>query len=224
MKLRSEYKITLADGATLAGDSIVAAAREALQVPSDSLWSDSELFTTHTTMFATPHIGLTNDYLMEWSNYQSILEDMGREYPGDVSPETFGHWTYARFVCIKVRVVDAEGYITAAFVDALEIQAHLTNNYPIWDEDQYLSLQHEIETEDIEEFATDNDIPVKALYEVMDTEGVYYHLGEGWDIGEEELLAKVRAHASTWDAHYSSAMGHYPEDCYYCERSEGLKV
>ena len=196
MKLR-EYELKLVDDGRLSDDEIIEQAKDALTAPSDSWWYDDELFKTHTMMFATPDIKLTDDYLIGWSNYVSILRDMEKHYPDDVSAETFGHWTYSTFACIKVRVLDDDGYITAAFVEAVEIAEHLASVYPAWDEEHWMGLEGEAEDEHVAMFARDNDISMDVLQDVMYENVCYYHLNDGWDMPEDELLELVRAHELT---------------------------
>jgi len=195
MKLRLRgYELKLIDDGRLSNDKIIEQAKDALTVPSDSMWHDDELFSTHTMMFATPDIKLTDEYLMGWSNYIRILEDLTEHYPNDVSGETFGHWTYSTFACIKVRVLDDDGYITAAFVEAAEIVENLASVYPVWDEDHWMVLEGDAEDKHVEMFAKDNDISMDALADVMNKNECYYHLNDGWDMPEDELLELVRAH------------------------------
>jgi hypothetical protein len=191
MKLR-ECELKLVDDGRLSNDKIIEQAKDALTMPSDSMWHDDELFSTHTMMFATPDIKLTDEYLMGWSNYIKILEGLAEHYPNDVSAETFGHWTYSTFACIKVRVLDDDGYITAAFIEAVEIEEWLTSVYPAWDEDHWVSLENDAEEEHVAMFAKYNGITMDALSHVMHENECYYHLNEGWDMPEDELLALVR--------------------------------
>jgi hypothetical protein len=191
MKLR-EYELKIVDGGTLSDDKIIELAKEGLTVPSDSWWHDEELFKTHTMMFAVPDIKLTDEYLMDWSNYIKILESLAEHYPNDVSAETFGHWTYSTFACIKVRVLDDDGYITAAFVEAVEIAEHLASVYPAWDEDHWMALENDAEEEYVARFAEGNGVTMDALSYVMHENECYYHLNDGWDMPEDELLALVR--------------------------------
>ena len=202
-------------------DTVIESAEEALQHPSDSAWHDDELWNTHTMMFSTPDIELTDEYLEGWSNYQTILKALSEAYPDDVSDCTFGSWTYSRFMAIKIRVVDAEGFITPAFCEALEIAYDLEHNNHLYDEGHYMDLQAEAETAQVKVFAEDNKLSLEHLEQAMEELDVRYDLHEGWyDIEEDELIAKTRELSSTWEAHYYSGAGHYPEHCHYCARAE----
>lgn len=206
-------------------DTIIERADEALEHPADSAWSDGDLWNTHTMMFSTPDIELTDDYLEGWSNYRTILKALSEAYPDDVSDCTFGHWTYSRFMAIKIRVVDAEGVITPAFCEAVEIAYDLEHNNHLYDEGDYMDLKDEAELEHVKIFANDNDLTLDSLLEAMSDLNVYFDLHEGWyDVDEEALIALAREKASTWEAHYYSGEGHSPEQCYYCARAEEVAV
>ena len=202
-------------------DTILERAESALEHPEDSAWRDEELWVTHTMLFATPDIKLTDDYLEGWSNYRTILKALSEAYPDDVSDATFGSWTYSRFMAIKIRVIDDAGYVTPAFAEALEIEYDLENNNHLYDEGHYMDLQAEIESQHVEQFARDNDVALDRLWEAMNELDVRYDLHEGWyGVDEDELIAKARELSSTWEAHYYSGQGHYPEHCHYCERAQ----
>ena len=206
-------------------DTILERAEEALEHPADSAWRDDELWNTHTMMFATPDIELTDDYLEDWSNYRSILKALSDAYPGDVEDATFGHWTYSRFMAVKIRVVDADGYITPAFCEAVEIAYDLEHNNYLYDEDDYMELRDEAEARAVAVFAEDNDVQLDYLWEAMNELDARYDLHEGWyDVDTDALIAKAREISSTWEAHYNSGQGHYPEQCYYCARAEEVAV
>jgi len=202
-------------------DHVIDTAYEALEHPADSAWSDDELWSTHTMMFATPDISLTDDYLSDWSNYRSILRDLGRAYPDDVEDASFGHWTYSRFCAVKIRVIDAKGYVTPAFIEALEIARDLEHNH-LYDEQDCIELEYQIAEEHVATFARDNNLQLDALQKVMGDKQIQYTVHDGWDGVEddEKLIALTREESSTWDAHYNAGEGHYPEHCYYCARAE----
>lgn len=139
-------------------EDIVSAARDALTRPGDSAWWDDELFVTHTMMFSTPDPNLTDDYTIGTSNYRSILRDMAPAYarfPGAISDASFGHWTYSRFVCVKVRVCYSDGQIHPAFVDAFTIATQLECDYPIHDESDHSELEFEINESAMDQFIAD---------------------------------------------------------------------
>ena len=128
-------------------DALIAAATSALERPSDSGWWDDDLFSTHTLMFATPDWSLTDEYIVGQANYRAILEDMSSAYarhPGAVESATFGHWTYSRYQCIKVRVCYADGTIHPAFVDAYAIAQGLERDYPLYSDETHSELELEV--------------------------------------------------------------------------------
>ena len=202
-------------------ETVIERAEEALQHPADSAWRDDELWNTHTMMFSTPDIALTDDYLPDWSNYRSILKALSEAYPDDVSDCTFGHWTYSRFMAVKIRVIDADGFITPAFAEAVEIAYDLEHNNHLYDEDDYMNLQAEAEARAVAVFAEDNDVDLEYLWEAMEELDARYDMYEGWyGVDTDALIAKARELSSTWEAHYNSTMRHHPEQCYYCARAE----
>ena len=84
-----------------------------------------------------------------------------------------------------------------------------------------MNLKDEAETAQVKVFAEDNKLSLEHLEQAMEELDVRYDLHEGWyDIEEDELIAKTRELSSTWEAHYYSGAGHYPEQCYYCARAE----
>ena len=203
-------------------DTILERASEALEHPADSAWSDDELWNTHTMLFATPDIELTDDYLSDWSNYRTILKALKDAYPDDVEDASFGHWTYSRFCAVKVRVVNKKGHVTPAFCEAVEIAYDLEHNNHLYDEGDYMELLGEAENSYVEAFATDNGLEVLVLWEVMTEHDIYFSLYDGWQNldSDETLIKLVREKSSTWDAHYNSGAGHHPEQCWYCERAK----
>ena len=122
-------------------DDIAIAAEEALNRPSGSIWYDDRMYVTHTLMFA--YSPLADDIIGE-SNYRTILTALQAEFPGSDRVDTggFGHWTYAHFDAILIRVLDKRGRITPEFCRAAEI-AHALSDYPIFDESDYSSLEME---------------------------------------------------------------------------------
>lgn len=111
-------------------------AAEYLTRPSNSAWRDDELWVTHTQMFA--YSPLADDLLGE-SNYHCILAALTAEFPGDdrVQDSSFGHWTYAHFSAIRIRVLNKRGRITPEFALAAVIARGLADEYPVYDEDDY---------------------------------------------------------------------------------------
>jgi hypothetical protein len=203
-------------------DTILERASEALEHPADSAWSDDELWKTHTMLFATPDIELTDDYLADWSNYRTILKALKDAYPDDVEDSSFGHWTYSRFCAVKVRVVNKKGHVTPAFCEAMEIAHDLEHNNHLYDESDYMELLTEAEERVVETFATDNNLELSVLWEVMSEHDIYFSLYDGWQNldHDDTLINLVREKSSTWDAHYNGGAGHHPEQCWYCERAK----
>ena len=127
---------------------LLAFAGECLKMPSDSMWSDEELWRTHTLMFDTPARELTDDYLYGTVNLDVAAELLTRLYPDDVSVDYFGSWTYSRFECLRVRVIDEDNQITAAFAHAY-LLARCLEEYPLLDEELYWERENEIQYEDV---------------------------------------------------------------------------
>ena len=203
-------------------DFIVEQALDALEHPSDSAWRDRDLWATHTIVFATPDIELAGwEYGWGWSNYRSILKDLSFYYEDDVEECTFGHWTYSKFYGIKIRVIDDEGRITQAFIEALGIQKALEDGDPIWDYDDYSELETEFTANATKEFAEEHDLDLQTLHDVLDDWGTFIHYQDGLQDGdEEELVKEVSERQSTWEAHYYADEKHRPAHCYYCNKEE----
>lgn len=176
------YELTEAAEAVILSErlnesELVETAQDALQQPGDSFWRDDELWVTHALMFATPDRALTDDYLIDYSNYRSILRDLTEEFPEDVEDASFGHWTYSRFVCIKVRVLDEDGKITGGFAKAFAAGKAL-EDYFIYDEQDYMELEQEVQDEYVREWARDNDVEPDLVFEAW-WEGDIYVEGVG---------------------------------------------
>ena len=173
-------------------DAIISAAIDALTRPSDSAWYDEEMFTTHTLMFSTPDPKLTDDYMVDASNHETVGRDLSAEYPRAVDTgATFGHWTYSRFIAIKVRVIDSKGNIHPAFVDAYAIALKLRDDYPLWDDEDYSERQWQLWQSTVAEAISDakrddDEYPYRAhgAYADMVTEYLNENYGSGyWEEG-----------------------------------------
>lgn len=195
-------------------DQLIEFAEDSLQTPSDSAWFDDELFNTHTMLFATPDISLTDDYTAEWSNYRTALSLLSEAYPDDVAEATFGHWTYSKFYAVKVRV-HRDGVITPAFAEAYGLVKSL-EDYGLIDEDDWSELEREIADQHVTEWAQDNNVAPELVQQAMSELDINYCLHDGWDGDESKVLDKARELGNTWQAHYYSGETHYPEHCAYC--------
>lgn len=205
----------------LDGESIVDRATEALAHPADSGWSDKDLWKTHTLMFATPDKSLTDEYLADWSNYRSALRELSADYPNDVEEATFRHWTYSRFMAVKIRVVTDTGAITEAFVKALQLEDSLEHNH-LLDEDDFMELEDEVRTLALKEIADDIKVSYDGLIGAMNALNVYYTPGYGFDlykVTEEDLVKKARELSNMFDQHVDSGSYHDTEYCFYCVRA-----
>lgn len=184
----------VADSERLDESTLVDAARDALQAPGDSFWSDDEMWVTHTLMFATPDIELTDDYLYEYSNYRVVLAELEAAYPNDVEAATFGHWTYSRFVCIKIRVLDDAGQITGAFAKAFAITEQVAD-YPIYDEQDYMELEMECQEAEVKRWAQDAGVDADWVWEAVHDDVIYVEgVGSGF-----EIFANVTNWRESWD-------------------------
>jgi hypothetical protein len=145
----SDLMITLNSSDLVDDETLLDYARDVLEMPSDSMWWNSDMFSTHSYVFATPDPDLTDEYLMDYSNYCVAYDLLSAEFPDDVEEGSFGHWTYSRFVCIKIRVIDDEGVITPAFIRAVELVEGL-RDYPLLDDSDYLEREQKLNDEYIQ--------------------------------------------------------------------------
>lgn len=199
-------------------EKLIEFADDSLQKPNDSIWRDSDLWNTHTMLFSTPDISLTDEYSADWSNYRVALRLLSEHYPDDVSEATFGHWTYSTFYAIKIRV-HRDGVITPAFAEAYGLEQQL-EDYAVLDESDWCELEQEISDQYVTEWAKDNEVEVSLVREAMSELDIYYHIHDGWDGDEDDVLTKARELGNTWQAHYYAEQTHYAEHCFYCERAE----
>jgi hypothetical protein len=207
-------------------DRLIDLAHDALQHPSDSAWRDGDLWDTHTLMFATPDPELTDEYLSDYSNYRSVLRDLQKAYPDDVEDASFGHWTYSRFVAIKIRVIDDEGYLTPAFIEAIAITDDFEHNH-LYDEGDYMELETEAIARIARVFAEDNNLDPELIFDAMDEQGAFFYI-DGYYEGDtetliertRELMAEQEEQDSTWYAHNYGTAEHSLEHCWYCNRDK----
>ena len=189
-------------------DEVAEAASEFLVAPGDSFWHDSELWRTHTLMFGTPDITQTEDYLFDYSNYQVALDTLSEKYPGDVEDAGFGHWTYSKFVCVKVRVLDEDGRVTAAFAHAYDMVKR-AEEYPILDEQHYMELESRIQDDNVKWWAEYNNVDADAVFKAWQDDVVYVEGvgsgftilggngetdGEDWADRDQIIVDLIRAH------------------------------
>lgn len=117
-------------------DDLKAAAREALTRPSDAVFYDDRLYTTHGPVLAWAERG--DDILAE-SNYLTVLPflESAAEDEEHVLDVTVRHWAVGslRQIFVQVYEEDSETF-TAAFREAVVV-AHSLRDYPVWDEDDY---------------------------------------------------------------------------------------
>jgi len=130
-------------------ETLLSMAHDALERPSDSGWHDSELWETHTLMFSTPDWSLTDDYPIDQANYRDALEILSTAYPRSAESATFGHWTYSRFECVRVRVCYTSGEITPAFALACALIESM-RDYPLLSDETHSELLREISDSNFE--------------------------------------------------------------------------
>ena len=202
----SEQAQEIIDLERLDVDGLVQAAGQALERPSDSGWWDEELWNTHTLLFGTPDWELTEDYLWDYSNYRRILEDLQAKFPDDVEDAAFGHWTYSRFVAVKVRVLDEDGNITGAFAKAYAIGKEL-EDYPIYDEQDVLGLENECQEREVAAWAEQVGLDKGVVFEAWAEDDIYvegygseFHIGvwtmptdytQTWEEREQAMVAHI---------------------------------
>lgn len=201
----SEQAQNILDEERLGSDDMVEAAKSLLTRPSDSGWWDEELFDTHTLMFSTPDWALTEDYLWDYSNYRRILEDMQAEFPDDVEDAAFGHWTYSRFLAVKVRVLDADGNITGAFARAYAIGKAL-EDYPIYDEQDVMELESEVQERDLKDWAKEHELHVDVVFEAWSQDDIYVEgSGSSFHIGAYDVPTDYK---QDWDERQAALVAH----------------
>jgi len=217
----ADFEPKLRAGVEVDYGKVIEYAEGLLEHPADSAWRDRELWDTHTLMFAAPDIALTDDYLGDYSNYRSALRMLSEAYPEDVEDASFGHWTYSRFVAVKIRV-HRDGVITPAFTEAVGLIEAL-EDYALIDEDDYCELRDEVSEQYLKQYAEEAGVTYENLCKAMDTLDVYYEPGYGFEVSytsEEELVAEAKKLGNTWEAHYYAGETHYPEHCGYCVPEE----
>lgn len=121
-------------------DELKDAANQALSRPSNFMSGDSDLWVTHTLMFATVSWNLSDEDIVGESNYRAILRDYSEKYPEDVEDFSFSHWTYSRYNAIKVRVIDENGSVTKVFAELFSLNKQLSEEYPLYDENLHSEL------------------------------------------------------------------------------------
>jgi hypothetical protein len=175
------------------------AAEEALTRPSEASFWDDDLYVTHTLMFHTPDPQLTDEYAIGYSNYRSVLAHLRELYPKDVTEASIGHWTYSRFLCIKVKVKTKKGKLTKAFRAAYDIARGL-QDYPIFDDDDHNELASELEDAFIEAVANDYQVELDDLHQALSDDRLQvegspgdYVLTTGDYTGWEERQKNVEA-------------------------------
>lgn len=130
-------------GSSLTAEELKSVAEQALSRPRDFMSNDADLWVTHTLMFGTPSWNLSNHDIVGETNYRAVLADGLKYFPNDVENFSFGHWTYSRYNCIKVRVLDENGSVTQAFAELYEIKKFLDEQYPVYNDELYSQLAAE---------------------------------------------------------------------------------
>jgi len=200
-------------------EEVLKRAEELLTRPDNANFSDPDLWDTHALMFDTPNITMTRDYVWQYARYLEALDDLKISYPDDVSDYSFSGWGYRDNVAIKIRVIDDEGNLTPAFVEAVEIEN--TDDYGY---DRMVEIDDRFINEDLDALAKDLEVDRDVLKEVViddlqvewDNAGGFY-MPDGV---EEEIIKLCGMASSTWEAHYYAGQYHTPEFCWYCARAE----
>lgn len=176
--------------------------KDCLTMPSSYMNFDDELYSTHAVLFGTPDIELTSDYLIDYSNYEIAFRDLSAEFPGDVEKATFGHWTYSRFVCLKIRALTKSGKITGAIAAAYALIMAI-RDYPALNDEHFSELEYnewcnslarefDFRRDDFDNAVTFDDVDI-AAYDLE-----LYQGGEFW-ISEDdwsELIIAANAVAA----------------------------
>lgn len=134
--------------------------KDALTQPSDSYWHDQTLYQTHAVAFSHPYRLGGPEYLRTAVNLETALERLPEN---SASRETFGHWTYSSFDCLKVELLSSEQseqseqlQITLAAVMLYEMLLEL-DSYPVLDDDALIAAEHAISEKYFIEALEDTD-------------------------------------------------------------------
>lgn len=200
-------------------EEVLKRAEEVLTRPDNANGFDPDIWDTHAIMFDTPNITMTRDYVWEYARYLEALADLSVAYPDDVADESFAGWGYRENVGIKIRVIDDEGNLTPAFIEAVEIEN--TEDYGY---DRMVELDDRFMSEDLDALAKDLEVDRDVLKEVVvddlqlqwDNAGGFYMP----DDTEAKVIELCGMASSTWEAHYYAGQYHTPEYCWYCARAE----
>jgi hypothetical protein len=159
--------VTLPDDKTL-----LRAASEALTHPPDSAFGDPDLFVTWGLTIGTHR----DDDLIGTSNFERISADMFKVFPADAKDQMSNDWGHGWRDEMAVRVIepwaDPDDYtvrdITRAFAVIVSIATSLREQYPVYDDSDYVEREHEEEMKNKEENWRD----------------VYWRLGMDYDVDE----------------------------------------
>jgi hypothetical protein len=234
MKLSKGAKAYLGENAfaNVSQDDIIELAELALTRPSDAMFWDSDLYSTHTLgMYWAPD----SDDLIAESNYNVAYEELHNAFPGEsrIDSASVGHWTYSSFNCIKVRVINKRNRITPEFV-AFALMVISLRDYPLLDDEDYSNREYELWQNSVTEAISDyeNDIANEFdnAREFSDSEREYVieylseHYGPGYSeagwIDPEWITEAVNSNGieltnSEMHPAYESARGTYSDETLY---------
>ena len=104
--------------------------------------------------------------------------------------------------------------------------------YPIFDDDVYSSMLHELEDKEWEELVREHNLEWDYVTEEINSGDYYWEDADGmatlygmspaFDV--EDFVARVRVRQQTWLTHYYASMPHVPDVCEYCKDSAEVSV
>jgi hypothetical protein len=185
MKLSKAAKAYLGNNAfaCVSQDDIIEMAELALTRPSDAAFWDSDLYSTHTLgMYWAPN----SDDLIAESNYHVALDELQNTFPGEsrIDSASVGHWTYSKFNCIKVRVLNKRNRITPEFV-AFALMAISLGDHPLLDNEDYSNREYEMWQNAVNDAIVhfENDVDNEREFTDSEREMVIEYLSEHYGPG-----------------------------------------
>lgn len=153
------------------------------------------------------------NYLLYWNFDQGVIGKSNARWL-EQNDFPFISWSYG-IPKLVTPIKDSR-----AFGELLEALGGL-EGYPIINEYDYDELVEELEVEWVENYARENSVTTKAVWESFDSSGNYLEVeGDGvylsYASDEEEFLRRCTEASQSWETHYFSGMTHHPEVCAYC--------
>lgn len=146
-------------------------AKQALTKPSDfGWWGSDSMFDT----WGFAGINKTGEnYLVDISNWHSVIADLKHEFGDDVYNANFLEANLSHYACgsvdqLCVKILEksvphseiTDDIITPYFKKVVDIALYIHNEYPIWNENDHCDRQYEETNRWIEELLKSNYIPL----------------------------------------------------------------